>query len=348
MVSIIAPVYNTEKFISKCIHQILQQTYTDWELIVVDDCGTDHAIAIVEKMQQKDDRIKIVHHKANKGVDQARFTGLEHAVGKYVMFIDSDDWIATTALELLVSKIEFEKADLVYGSMVRVMDSLGFLKSKPKNNYSQELYSKSISNPVLFEEYFFSYFGVNKLIVSMWGKLYKREVLLKAALKPSFMKMGEDLIFNMQLHPYLDKIAFVPEVVYFYRYGGMTNSSNPQFLSNIKTQFRLKNEMIETYHYTKAYPYIVVELVNCFYSHFKNLLVLDKKDFKEVEQLLQLELNDPLYDVISDEIIKKNHKAAFIKNKNTDSILQLLLNEIKAQKTSNAVKRILSKILKNV
>ena len=104
------PVYNVEEYVSKCIRSILQQTFKNYELIVVNDGSTDDSLG---KLQQfSDNRLKIIDQK-NKGLSGARNTGIKHAVGKYITFIDSDDWISNDYLEVMINCAKKYNADIV-------------------------------------------------------------------------------------------------------------------------------------------------------------------------------------------------------------------------------------------
>lgn len=348
MISIICPVYKTEKFLNQCIESIYNQSFKDWELIIINDCSPDNSLQIVNKWLKKDKRIKLINHNTNKGVDQARFTGLNNSKGEYIMFVDSDDWITKDALSLLIQKINDEKSDIVYGSIVKVMDKFGLINVKTNNNYSKEQFTQAITVPQLFDDYFISYFGVNKLRVSVWAKLYRRSVIEKANLQPSSMKMGEDLIFNLKLHPYLTKISFIKETVYAYRYGGMTSKTNPTLLEDLKYQYLLKKDFIKKYKYDKATPFIKIELINVFYSYLKSLFLVSNKTIDEVKQFVINELEDPVYDECVNNIKFEHnyeHKHELIRQRKVNAIVDLALAEAKSDKNSYLVKRVLSKIL---
>ena len=92
-ISLIVPVFNVEKYVSKCLDSLVAQTLKDIEIICVDDCSTDNSLQIIEKYASKDSRIKIVKHEVNKGLGQARNTGLGYSCGEYIWFIDSDDYV---------------------------------------------------------------------------------------------------------------------------------------------------------------------------------------------------------------------------------------------------------------
>ena len=117
-VSIIVPVYNQQRYIRKCLKSILQQSYKEIEIIVVNDGSTDNSLSIIRKMAKSDSRI-IVIDKANGGVATARRDGLKKITGKYVMFVDSDDWLTPNAISSMVEIATREDVDVVTGKMIR-------------------------------------------------------------------------------------------------------------------------------------------------------------------------------------------------------------------------------------
>ena len=112
-ISLIVPVFNVEKYVSKCLDSLVAQTLKDIEIICVDDCSTDNSLQIIEKYAAKDARIKIFKHEVNKCVGQARNTGLEHAVGEYIWFVDSDDCVDTKACQILYKTAKEYEVDMV-------------------------------------------------------------------------------------------------------------------------------------------------------------------------------------------------------------------------------------------
>lgn len=112
-ISVIVPVYNTEPYLRECIESILRQSYTDFEVLLVDDGSTDDSGAICDEYAKKDNRIKVIHTK-NMGVSSARNIGLDNAIGNWIIFADADDELYKDALNLRYD--DFEKHDLVLGS----------------------------------------------------------------------------------------------------------------------------------------------------------------------------------------------------------------------------------------
>lgn len=126
-VSVIVPVYNKEKELKRCLLSIVTQTYKDLEIIVVDDGSTDKSYKIYTEFASKDNRIKIIRKK-NEGVDCARHEGIKKATGDYVTFVDSDDYLHKKAIELLLTALKINNADVSFGSFTRVIGRHGFIK----------------------------------------------------------------------------------------------------------------------------------------------------------------------------------------------------------------------------
>ena len=118
-ISVIIPVYNVEQYIARCLDSILAQSFQDFEIVIVDDCGTDNSMIIVEQYISKDDRFVVCHNKQNMGPMWARREGYLNARGEYFVFCDSDDYLLPDSLELLHEAISSTQADIVASSYVR-------------------------------------------------------------------------------------------------------------------------------------------------------------------------------------------------------------------------------------
>ena len=341
-VSVICPVYNAEKHLKKCITSVLNQSFKEFEFILVNDSSSDNSASIIQHYAKQDSRIKYLDHEHNQGEGQTRFTGIEHSQADYLMFIDADDWYSSCAVEVLYKKIKKEKADIVYASFSRSYNELKVFQSRPFNNLASSKNRRAktcLTKPQLFDTFFHSYFGKNLLTVTMWAKIYRKETILKAKVQPTHLKMGEDLSFNMQLHPFLNKVCLIPDLVYYYRFGGMTSTSNPNFLRDAKILFQHKKKYIEQYSYNKALPFIHFELVNIFYAHFINLMVLDKKTIEEVEPLIQKELEDDLYSSF-EPYLQEHKKGKHIVKKDISKIFDYIQIHSKKQGRKYQIKRL--------
>ena len=162
-ISIIVPVYNVEKYLEKCVKSILNQTFTDFELILVDDGTPDSSGVICDQFAEKDERIKVIHKK-NGGLSDARNTGIEVAKGEYIGFVDSDDYIAEDMYELLYTNIVNEEADLSICGIYDVYEN----KEAQKRIRQYMILNKFEAIKVILEAKIVSVHAVNKL--------YKKEL----------------------------------------------------------------------------------------------------------------------------------------------------------------------------
>ena len=149
-ISIIIPVYNTGKYLNRCIGSIINQTYKDLDIIIVDDGSETETADICDQLAQSDSRIR-VFHKQNEGVSVARNYGLSKASGDYIGFVDSDDWISPEMYERMVSHMIQESADVVYCDALTVWDNMKEELDSFSIPYSQILNRSEISPSILFE-----------------------------------------------------------------------------------------------------------------------------------------------------------------------------------------------------
>ena len=135
-ISIITPVYNAEKYIERCVNSVLNQTYENIEFIIVNDGSTDNTAKILNRLKKNDSRIMVIHKK-NEGVSKARNTALKKATGKYVLFVDADDWLESTMCEDLISHAEKNNSDVViceYYNYYEILDKKEIVRLKEIKN----------------------------------------------------------------------------------------------------------------------------------------------------------------------------------------------------------------------
>ncbi len=204
-VSIIIPLYNSEEYINECLESILNQTFTEFEVIIVDDGSTDKSVSIVKSFRRKLD-INLIKQ-TNQGASAARNNALDHVRGKYVIFVDSDDVLATNGIENLVNTIEENQSDMVIGRRGIIVNDE--LKS---NNRFPKLYKKNVVNQGLAE-------NPDLLkIIGVPSKIYLTKFIEDNQLRFVEGITSEDFIFSYQVALYTQKIStFVEEDVYYYR-----------------------------------------------------------------------------------------------------------------------------------
>lgn len=212
-ISIIAPVYNSEKYLATCIESVLAQTFPNFELLLIDDGSKDKSGAICEKYADIDTRIKVWHVK-NGGPSRARNIGLGKSTGNYITFLDSDDYLSSDALEILYREMTTYELDILQFSHQRV-DYEGNLvnkcvKTKESEVISSEEYIKS------------SYFEW-----TVWGSFIKREIIENNHLRfDESIKISEDTIFISEVISHSQRLKKISNKLYFYTFNenSLTNT----------------------------------------------------------------------------------------------------------------------------
>lgn len=189
--SVIVPVYNTEKYLRECIDSILTQTFTDFELILVNDGSTDGSGAICDEYADKDPRVKVIHQE-NGGVTRARKTGAIHSAGDYVTYVDSDDWIDPDCYHSMMTQIEKYRADIGIFAMSLEKKQPDVICNRVKLGFlSKEMLRNSVYPYMLFDYRE----NCSGLIASLCNKIIRKELLLNAiAAIPDSLDYGEDAI----------------------------------------------------------------------------------------------------------------------------------------------------------
>lgn len=208
-ISIIIPVYNAEKEISRCIDSILKQTFKDFEVILVNDGSTDNSLCILQKYKEKDNRIKIIN-KQNEGVSQARNSGVAVAKGEYIQFVDADDYIDPKMLQEQLNKLESNNADIIISGIY--LD----IEKDEKVNTSIQTFEETICKggekiaKAVLDRLNGTY------INSPVNKLYKKSIIIDNNITmDKDIDLGEDLIFNLQYLSFC-KVAIFSNACYYH------------------------------------------------------------------------------------------------------------------------------------
>jgi glycosyltransferase involved in cell wall biosynthesis len=213
IISIIVPVYNVEKYLEKCIESILRQTFIDFELLLIDDGSTDNSGKICDEYSLKDKRIKVIH-KENGGLSDARNSGLNIALGDYIGFVDSDDWIESDMYEVLYNNLKKYNADI----------SICKMRMIKYDNYDS--INNQTNNCILLnnKEAFECLFNTKYFASHACDKLYKKE-LIKNIRYPKG-KLYEDMFTTYQVFEKTNKVVFTDYIGYNYyqRIDGIVNS----------------------------------------------------------------------------------------------------------------------------
>lgn len=210
MVSIIVPVYNSERYLSECIDSVLAQSYKNWELILVDDGSTDQSASICESYSNKDSRIKMLH-KSNGGVSSARNLALSCMNGEWICFLDSDDMLYDDALENLINISQYDHLDLLQFAFSRKFDDRHSLSLETKVMDANEYVDKALYN------------------VCAAGSFIKSDIIVKNKIKfNEHVHLGEDQLFIFDVFKYSRRIKYISDVYYYYRMNEDSAVNNPR------------------------------------------------------------------------------------------------------------------------
>lgn len=203
-ISVIVPVYNVEQYLRCCLDSLCAQTLQDIEFICVNDGSTDSSLKILKEYQKKDSRFIIIDQ-PNKGPSAARNLGFDKAKGKYIGYIDSDDWVPADFFEKLFVAAEYHKADIAGGNIEYMLPEghKNLLKLK-----KYKAYTKTADK--------YKVFDIPRLNF-IWNKIYRRDLLKQLGLRFPEGVIFEDILFTHQILDQSDKVVTVPEAVYFYR-----------------------------------------------------------------------------------------------------------------------------------
>lgn len=209
-VSIAIPVYNVSKYVEKSLRSALNQDFQeDYEVLVIDDCGTDNSMEIVRNVVANHVRgniVRIIQHEKNMGLGPARNTSIENAQGKYLFFLDSDDWISTDCLSVLYKEAEAENADAVVGSLYRV-------EEKSERILERNIYPYTIVDKVAAGVYMLNH--APDMHVEVWNKLFRLDYL-KVNKIGCVHRIFEDYNFDFKFRATVSKIILIPKVTLFY------------------------------------------------------------------------------------------------------------------------------------
>ncbi|HLS59509.1 MAG TPA: glycosyltransferase [Virgibacillus sp.] len=240
-VSIIVPIYKVEKYIDRCIKSILQQTYTHFELILVNDGSPDRCGEIINDYAKKDARIKVVH-KENGGLSDARNRGMKEVTGEFTMFIDSDDWIIETMIETLLTQSIEQEADIVQGSFYYAYEDKLLVDKR---------YQEETDAPIILRNKSLMYELVTNKVVKnfAWGKLYKTSLIQDIPFTKGVL--FEDVFWAHHVMHNVNTYVILQQPMYYYcqRDDSIVATYSIKNLDIIKG-LKERHQFIEAYHPT--------------------------------------------------------------------------------------------------
>lgn len=302
MVSVIVPVYNAEEKLEKCIMSILAQSYENLELILINDGSKDSSGEICKRYAENDKRIRYIDRE-NKGASATRNEGLSLALGQYIQFVDSDDYIENNMIEVLVNRMKETDADLVMCGYTEVFPDKRDVRL-PDINRTIAIAELGKEYPNIFEKF---------LLNSPCNKLYKKEKLSEKF--PEDLSLGEDLIFNLHNLRNVNKISFVKESFYNYIIG--QGSLNRRYRrDSIEIAERLYLESMEFCHDFHVGKIAEIHISNIFMTFFfyglTDLFTISGYDKKKKKEILNNWMKNPNIEKAAEkaELKRKVQKVA--------------------------------------
>ncbi len=239
LVSVVVPIYNVENYLDRCITSIINQTYENLEIILVDDGSPDRCPQICDSYAQKDPRIKVIH-KQNEGLGMARNTGIDNATGDYICFFDSDDSIEPDTIEACVTVVREHEADLVIFGHDNVTPDMVTLETHiphpPKQLFTgEEITKKLLPMSIHSDLKTGDDWGI---VPSAWNKLYSMDLIRRSGWRFVSEReiISEDYYSLTQLHGYLSRVYVIQEAFYHYTVNNksLSRSFKPDRFERIK------------------------------------------------------------------------------------------------------------------
>lgn len=276
-VSVILPIYNVEKYLARAVESVSNQTYTNLEIILVNDGSTDSSGKICDDMSLRDNRIKVIH-KPNGGLSDARNVGKRVAKGQYILFIDSDDFINEKMIEILVSNIQAYDADVSCCQYMDVYDNNSFPQ------YSDVRIKKLINREEFLKEYLYDTY----ISASVCTKLMKREISDKIDFPVG--KVYEDAFYHLELAKTADRFICITKPLYYYYHRTNSITTKPYRKENMYAIEAYNNYLryIEDTYEGKLKKSLMksalFRLIHANFGVFDKIIV--EKDYKDIPEYL--------------------------------------------------------------
>lgn len=241
--SVIMPVYGVEKYLSTAIECVLAQSFMDFELILVDDCSPDNCPRICDEYAAKDPRVQVIHKPHNEGLGEARNTGLKAAVGRYIFFMDSDDFVSRELLKKAYTAAAGTAQLVVFGFI-----------NQYENKEGITTWAEAVAPPAM---QITSSKGVGQAFVRLsrarvfqyaWNKIYRRDFLLSTGVTFERTQLIEDFLFNIAVFEKATDICSIPNTLYFYRHPThetLATKYSPDFFALSKRKFLLEQAFLD-------------------------------------------------------------------------------------------------------
>ncbi|WP_078432597.1 glycosyltransferase family 2 protein [Metabacillus halosaccharovorans] len=348
-VSVVVPIYNAEKKLNKCIKSILNQTFKDFELILVNDGSSDNSLNVCKKYESIDKRIKIIDKK-NEGSGVSRRKGVEVASSTYIMFVDADDWINRKTIEVLYNETIQSCVDITVCNMYKVIGKSMLIKKKNKSAYFNEdkLYNKEEIRRDLVVAYFYGH----PFPSSLCAKLYKKELLINSGKYIERIHfLGDDLFYNLEIFIKANHVKVIDRTLYYYNRGGFTSKYMPYLFDDMINGYLIQKEVINEYYLNtqqKQYNGISIMLLNTFKTCLNNLFSSNLSELEIKDSISEYVSNDELIESIFNEGSIEYFPMEYlnaIKDKDIEYLYKLGKNAHNRNAPKKKIMNFLSKVL---
>lgn len=346
-ISVILPCYNVSRYLEKCIASIRNNDFSDYEIICINDCSTDNTLDVLKKLADSESRLRIIDLEKNGGLANGRKVGVKAAQGKYIAFIDPDDWVDNDYLSTLYKYVKRDPSlDLVTMPFCyKEYHFLPSIKSGHVADYVHSMYRKTLEltpqSPIMD-----TFFGRTIISISACCKLYRADVLKN--LPEIHVFYEEDMLLNLYASPRIKKFLITDEVKYHYRSGG-GSATNPKLITDLLEVIRLKKEWAEKKlpNYKEHYPWICFELKNVIYGWIARLIDngKSKADIKEVYDVTITQAHLDFLATTKDSAPKSYASEDFqaLLSKDFDRVYTRAVSRVpKMNKIKDAIRRLLS------
>lgn len=211
--SVIIPIYNVEKYLTECLESVINQSYFNYEIICVNDASTDDSYDVLLRYAQEYDKIKVINNSQNRGLSYSRNIGLEHAQGEYIWFVDSDDYIAENALQIIADRLEANEVDILNFNYEEIVDESLASEWKPKATVKL----MEMDCVETGQNWFCENMKNHTMIVTSWSKVFRKQFLHDNNLTFYEGLLHEDVLFLVQAIIPAESVSNLPQSLYMYR-----------------------------------------------------------------------------------------------------------------------------------
>lgn len=324
MISVIIPVYNCENHLFSCLNSVLKQSYSNLEIICIDDCSTDNSLEILNYFAKEDSRVKILKNVKNKGLGYTRNKGIKHANGDYIFFLDSDDWISFNALEVLLKNAKSNNSDLTFFKLVRFYNN-NFIFNQPGFDLSN-FFDENTD----FNKFTFTYKDVRNNVMntsfSACLKLYKKSFLdsYNDFTFPEGL-LYEDVLFHIKTILRASKISFEPKFLYIYiidNQNSIMHDDSKIFdifkIIDLVEDFLVVNNYFDELK-LEFYSFKILQILQYLNkSHNKDYFKITKDKFDDINTLL----TEDMKDILKDYVYNWEDYLKVLKSKSIDEYLR--------------------------